>query len=165
MKALLVARKSLVEMLREPQLPILVVLLPLVFLLIIALTYNTPLLVTHSVLVLDPAGRGKALIEELQAQHYDDGRPMFDVSLSTDRQAAQAALKEHAATALLIIEPGDPLQITLAGDALYGRFYRASTIVNDVVRRYGDLLAQRPQVARVVQRPLVAAGPQTEFDL
>jgi ABC-2 type transport system permease protein len=166
MKTLLVARKSLLEMLREPQLPILVVLLPLVFLLITALTYNTPLLVTHPVLVLDPTGSGEALVQELQAQRYDDGRPIFDLSLSTDRQAAEAALKEHAVTALLIIEPGDTaLQVTLAGDALYGRFYRASTILNDVVRRYGDLLAQRPQVARVVQQPLVAAGPQTEFDL
>jgi ABC-2 type transport system permease protein len=150
---------------REPQLPLLVILMPLSFVLIMALTYNTPLLVTHSVLVLDPASRGAALIQELKAQRYDDGCPIFDVSLSADREAAQAALEARDVTLLLTIEPEDPPQITIAGDALYGRFHRASTILNDVARGHADRLAGRTEIVRVVKQPVVAVGPQTEFDL
>ena len=51
MRALLVARKSLLEMAREPQLLGLVLAMPLVFLLITVLSYNNPLLVTHPVWV------------------------------------------------------------------------------------------------------------------
>jgi ABC-2 type transport system permease protein len=169
MKTLLVARKNLIEVLREGQLLALVLFLPLVFLLLTAFAYNAPLSATHPVQVLDPDARGEPLLQELRALRYDDGRPVFDVTPATDRDAAEAALKERDVTALLIVAPGDAadsnLQVTLKGDALYGRFYRASTILNDAARRYADRLAGRPERVRVVKQALVAAGPQTEFDL
>ena len=68
MKALLVARKSLLELGREWQLLLLVVMTPLAFLAITAFAYSTPLLVTHPILVISPGERGAALIQELEAQ-------------------------------------------------------------------------------------------------
>jgi ABC-2 type transport system permease protein len=173
MKALLVARKYLIEILREAQLLLLVLLAPLVFLGITAATYNVPLLVTHPVLVINPDPQSTPLVEDLKAQRYADGRPIFNVSLATDRDAAETTLKEQRATALVIIAPDDSPHVTIRGDALYPRFYRASTILNSVVNRYADRIAGRQEVVQVVAQPLTGTGlagapmtgPQTEFDL
>ncbi len=93
MRALLVARKSLLEMAREWQLLLLVVVTPLAFLVITSLGYSAPLLVTHPMLVSGPAERSARLVEDLQAQRYADGRPVFEVSETSDPAAAQAALQ------------------------------------------------------------------------
>jgi ABC-2 type transport system permease protein len=169
MKTLLVARKSLIEMLRELQLLGLVVLMPLLFVVITFVGYNNILLVTHPVLVISSDPQGAPLVEELKAQRYADGRPIFDITLTKDRDAAETALKEQTATALVVISPddtgGQSWHVTIRGDALYKHFYRASTILNSVANRYADRVAGQPEVVRVVEQPLVAIGPQTEFDL
>jgi ABC-2 type transport system permease protein len=164
MKALLVARKTLIEILRELQLLGLILVLPLIFLGITAATYNGSLLVTHRLLVISPDAQETPLVKELKAQRYADGRLIFDVTLTTDRDAAETALKERAATALVIVPPDDS-GATIVGDALYGRFYRASAILNSVVSRYADRVTGHPEIVRVVEQPLVATGPQTEFDV
>lgn len=131
MKTLVVARKTLVEIAREPQMLGLVVLLPLVFLLITATTYTGSLLVTYPIAVAGvPAD--DSLLQEVMALRYSDGRPVFDVALV---------------------------------DALYGRFYRASTILSNLIARHAAKAEGRIVPVRVVEEPLVAAGPETEFDL
>lgn len=164
MRTLLVARKSLLELVREWQLLLLVVMTPLAFLAITALGYSAPLLVTHPILVMSPDERGASPIEELGAQRYADGRPIFDVSQVSDPEAAEEALKEQSATVLVIIAPDEPA-VTLTGDALYARFYRASLILENIVNDYVDRLAGRPQVVEIVEESLFAAGPRTEFDI
>jgi ABC-2 type transport system permease protein len=164
MRALLVARKSLLEMAREWHLLGLVVLLPLAFLGITAFGYSSPLLVTHPVLAVSPNPQDAPLIEELRALRYADGRPMFDITQTTDRDAAETALKEQTATALITVA-GDGSRVTLRGDPLYGRFYRASTILESAISRYADRLAGRPEIVQIVEEPLGAASPQSEFDV
>jgi ABC-2 type transport system permease protein len=168
--ALLVARKSLIEMLREPQLLGLILLMPLIMLGITAASYNNPLLVTHPVLVIDAGGGNEELIEELRAQRYADGKAVFDLTPATDAEAAERALEEQSATVLLAItsdgsKPGGSLEITVRGDALHPRFYRASTILSAVAARYADQLAGRPEVVRVQEQAIFERGPQTELDL
>jgi ABC-2 type transport system permease protein len=168
MRALLVARKSLIEMAREPQLLGLVLLLPLIFLVITLLSYNNPLLVTHPVWVINTDPDDTAVLDTLQAQRYANGQPTFDVTVATlaDQPKAEQALKEHTATALLIVEPGEPTRsVTILGDALYGRFYRASVIMNNVVQQVTADEAGQPEIVRIVEQPLAPASPQTEFDL
>lgn len=177
MKALLLARKHLLEILREPQLLFLELLLPLVFLGIAAVTYNARLLVTHPVLVRSPDPQGAPLVEALQTPRYADGRLVFDVALTADLDAAEAALEDRSATALVVIAPDDsgtaedagargfPLRMTIRGDPLYPRFFRASTILSSVANRYADHVAGRQEVVQVVADPLFAAGPETEFDV
>jgi len=162
MRALLVARKSLLELTREPLLLLLVVALPLAFVGITAFGYSGPLLVTHPVLVVSPDPQGAPLIEELAAQRYADGRPTFDVTQTTNIEAAETALQEQTATVLVIVSVDDAT-VTLKGDALYGRFYRASAILESVIGRYADRAAGRPEIIRVVA-PAQATGPQSEFD-
>jgi ABC-2 type transport system permease protein len=183
MKALLIARKNLLEILREPKLLLLVVLVPLAFLGITAAGYSYPMLVTHPLLVIDSTSGGTGLVEELETQRYADGRPVFEVTPTTDRAAAETALKEQTATALVTISTNDskgqtqggqaqegqaqglPLQITVRGDPLYLHFYRASIILDNIFYRYADDVAGRPEIVRTVEQPLVETGPQTMFDL
>jgi ABC-2 type transport system permease protein len=171
MRALLVARKSLLEMVREPQLLGLVLLIPLIFLVITVLSYNAPLLATHPVWVINVDPSATALLEALESQRYANGQSTFDVTMATmaDRPAAEEALKERAVTALVIIVPpdseGQARSVTILGDALYMRFYRASTILNSVVQQVADREAGWPGIVHVVEEPLGAASPQTEFDL
>lgn len=178
MKALLVARKHLVEILREPQLLLLELAMPLVFLGITAAFYTSPLAVTHPVLVQGPNPQTEPLIEVLQAQHYADGRPVFAVSRASDQAAAEAALKERTAAALVIVEgdqspmgttandqPPLPVNVTIRGDPLYQRFFRASTVLSGAVERYADRVAGRPELLRVIAEPLATGEPRTEFDL
>jgi ABC-2 type transport system permease protein len=167
MKALLVARKALIEIVREVQLLGLVLALPLIFLGLTAATYTGSFWITHPVWVLDAGGQGTDLIAELEAQHYMDGRPVFEITRTTERSAADVALKEKTATALLVIS-GDPTAaggVTIVGDAVNPRFYRASQLLDSLINRYADRATGRPEVTRLIEEPLVAAGPQTEFDL
>jgi ABC-type multidrug transport system permease subunit len=185
MKVLLVARKHLTEILRELQLLFLELLLPLLFLGITAATYNARLLVTHPVLVSGPDPAGAPLLEALQAGHYADGRPVFEVTLTEDPVAAEAALEDRSATAWVVLSgsegalegeqpPTDgfgadgyplPARVTIRGDALYPRFHRASTILTSAVYRYADRVSGRPEVVGTVTQPLAAGEPETEFDL
>lgn len=175
MKALLVARKSLIEILRESQLLFLVLLLPVIFVVLAAFTYSAPLTITYPVQVIS-AHPGEPLIDELKAQKYSNGRPVFEITVATDQVAAEAALEARDITALIVFAPhdaGDKTRITIWGDPLYPRFHRASTILNSVFDRYADRLSGRPEVVRVVEQPIFAAdsatapsaGPRTEFDL
>ncbi|MBN1659719.1 MAG: ABC transporter permease [Anaerolineae bacterium] len=163
MKALVVAHKTLVEIAREPQMFGLVVLLPLLFLVITATTYTGSLLVTYQVAVTG-AAPDDPLLQKVAALHYSDGRPVFALVLMDDRAAADSALKEQEVTALLVFAP-DGGGVTLVGDALYGRFYRASTILSNLIVRHAAEAAGRVEPVRIVEEPLVAAGPETEFDL
>ncbi len=166
MKILLVARKSLIEILREPQLLGLVLALPVLFLGLTAATYTGSLLVTHPVLVLAPGDVGAPLVAELEAQRHVDGRPLLAVTPIASRAAADEALREQSATALLVLK-GDPasVPVTIVGDALNPRFYRAGILLDGAISRFVDRAAGRPEVIRLVEEPLAAAGPQSEFDL
>jgi ABC-2 type transport system permease protein len=165
-KALLVARKSLVEIFREPGLLALVVLLPLVFVGITAFAYNRPFLVTHSIGVIIGEGGAWGLIDELRAEQYPDGRPVFEVLALTDPGAAQTALEEREITALLEVGVGadERPEVLVYGDALYGRFYRASVILDEVVLRHADFAAGRATVLSISEGRYAPAGPRTELD-
>ncbi len=163
MKTLLVARKTLLELVREPQMLGILLVLPLIFVFFSALTYAAELLVTHPVLVIGEGAHAEALIAELEAQRYADGRPALAVTHTTDRESAEAALTDRSATVLLTIAPSGAA--TIKGDAVYPRFIRASTLVNGVIRRYETRAAGLPEPVLVTARSIFPAGPQSEFDL
>ena len=166
MRIWLVARKSLVEVVREWQLLLLVVLLPLAFLAMTAFGYSTPMQVTHPVLVSGAAAfpGGSLLVQELAGQRYPDGRPVFDVSQTVDTEAAKLALRERRATALVTLS-GETDTLTISGDGTFMRFFRASLILESVTTRLADRLAGRPEVVHIVEEPLGAAGPESEYDI
>jgi ABC-2 type transport system permease protein len=165
-KSLLVARKSLLEIIREPTLLGLVILMPLVFVGIAAFGYSAPFLVTHPLWVIVQAEGDLGLIEALRAEQYPDSRAVFDVAVVTDQDAAQIALAEREITALVEVgagADGRPM-VTVHGDALYGRFYRAGVVLDEVVQRYADRLAGRGTLVQIREERYAPAGPENEFD-
>lgn len=167
MKMLLVARKSLLEISREPQLLFLSLALPLIFLGITAFTYNEPLLSTHHLLVYSEDHADPGLTAAIAEQRYADGRPVFAISHIQELTAAKETLAAHDAVAILIISTDDSgiPAIAIEGDALYGPFYRASPILDRVIARYGDRVTGRQPVVEVEGIPLAEGGPQTDFDV
>ena len=164
MKALLVARKTLVEILREVQLLGLEVGFPLVFLLLTKVMYNMPLIATFNIWLYGPASEIMPISQELSVPIYADGRPVFSLIETDDLQAADAALKDKSATALLIVSPEG--EFTLRGDAISGQFYRASVLLEGLLRRYADRRAGRAEIVRVGVEPLGGfAGAQSLCDL
>ena len=147
MKALLVARKTLLELVREWQLLLLVVAIPVAFLWITELGYGSPLLVTHPLLVAGGEG-SKELLAEIAAEVYADGRPVFQLEPAAGPAAADEALKAQEATALLTVTSGQG--VTIKGDALSMNFYRAGIILEEMLNRHDwqglkDLLVQFPE--------------------
>ena len=163
MRAWIVARKTLLETLREPQLLGLTLALPIIFVLITALTYSGTLLPTYTILVSGQTPDSEALLADLAAARYADGRSLFDLIPATSPEAAEDALKEHDAAALLTVGLGRVA--TIRGDALYMRFIRASALLEQAVNRHANQAAGRPEIIHLVQQPLYPSGPLTEFDL
>jgi ABC-2 type transport system permease protein len=169
MRALLVARKNLIELLREPQLTLLTLLVPLGFLLITYAGYNTPLLITYPLYLIDKDPQSTALIDALESRQYADGRPVFELKPSTDRGAVEAGLRGHKAVASVEINPAEEAehlpQITILADAVYQPFMRASLLLDNTLFNYANQTTGHTPVVRVEEEPLFTTGPQTEFDL
>jgi ABC-2 type transport system permease protein len=166
MKTLLVARKSLIEIGREPKLLGLVILTPLIFVAILAVGYNVPMLVTHPLWVNSSTPAGDSLVTDLASQVYVDGRPVFAITPAPNGAAAETALKNGDITALLTLTGSDDnLAITVRGDPLNLQFYRASLMLDNTFYRTAEQMAGRPQIVQVVEQPLFKDGPHSEFDL
>ncbi len=162
MRVLVVARKTLREILREPPLAVMLVAAPAIFLVVLAVGYGSPRLATHPVLVLDPDGSGAALRAELEALRHDDGRPVFALTAVSDPVAADAALAAGEADTLLRIE-GD--EVVLRGDATSLRHVAASRLLTRTIVDHSLRETGRPRVTQVLRRPLVSDGPRTLFDV
>jgi ABC-2 type transport system permease protein len=164
MKAVLVARKTLLEILREVQLLGLEIAFPLVFLALTKVMYNMPLIATFNIWLYGPPSELKPLSQELSAPHYFDGRPVFNLIESDDLSAAEAALKDKSAAALLIVSSEGGF--TLRGDAVSGPFYRASVLLESLLRRYAERRAGQAEIIRIRAEPVGGfAEAQSLFDL
>jgi ABC-2 type transport system permease protein len=165
-RVLLVARKSLLEILREVQLLVLTVLMPLVFLVITVVTYTGELQGTYKIGVLAETPQGEAIIKILEQETYPDGQSVFQISRISEASALDTLLNEGDETVILTItgNPGNTTA-TIYGDALSTRFYKASTILENSLLDYGRETAGQPDVIVITEQPLAPRGPKTEFDL
>ncbi|MBN2085124.1 MAG: ABC transporter permease [Anaerolineales bacterium] len=170
MKILAVARKSLIELLREPMLMGMVLLTPLAFLLVYGFAYQTPHLKTYRVLATIEAEAGNDAVEYLRSLTYPDGRPVFAVEIAADPVKIDPALRDRAAAAFLTIEPGTNgvlFSYTLRGDALFADFLSASSILES--RLSGYLLDAEgiSLPVRVVENsiPALSFGTRTDFSV
>ncbi len=138
-KVLAVARKSLIELLREPMLLGMVLLTPLAFLLVYGFAYQTPHLKTYRILATINAEAGNGAIEYLRTLSYPDGRPIFNIEIVSDRAGIDPALRDRTAAVYLAIDPGKdglPFSYTLRGDALFADFLSASSILESRLSGY-----------------------------
>lgn len=171
MKVLLVAWKSLVEICREIQLLVLTVALPLVFLVITALTYNNDLLSTYQLVIRDPNGQAGIYQTAIENLVYPDGRAVFEVASSSqgDGVASDAdLLQEHKATAVVNFRSSGediPDGVTIYGDALSTQYYRASALLENALIETAGKTAGYPQTVVFVDQSLAAQELESEFDL
>jgi ABC-2 type transport system permease protein len=168
MRLLAVARKSLIELLREPLLLGMVLLTPLAFLLVYGFAYRTPHLKTYPLLTILRSPAGESAVEYLRSLTYPDGRPVFAVASAPDAASADRALRDRTAAALLTIDAGSaglPFSYTVRGDALSMDFLGASAILDS--RLSGFQLDSIGVVlpVRSAEKPLAASaiGPRTDF--
>ena len=168
MNTWLVARKTLIELLREPKLLLVILALPVAMLLVTYLGYGATLkLATRPVLVLDPEGAGASISASLAAKTYFDGRPMFRLMPVADQAAADAALMDHTADVLLRISKGadNSPQFVLKGDATSMAFTIASTYLSEALQPDLDKLSGRPLRVSWAITPLSLRTPQTDFEI
>jgi ABC-2 type transport system permease protein len=167
MKLFAVARKSLIELLREPMLLGMVLITPLAFLLLDGFAYQTPHLKTFPLRVAVNTPAGNAAVEYLQSLAYPDGRPIFKMEVATDRGAADPALRDRTAAALLILDPGGadaPFVYTIRGDPLFLDYLEAASILDSRLSEYlNDRIGIRPPV-RVIENPIATASFRTRTD-
>jgi ABC-2 type transport system permease protein len=165
MKALSIARKTLIEYVREPLLLGLLFAFPILVLVFYFIAFGETdqgLAKYLTVWVLNEddgaektAGgnwqAGAQLIDVMRALEWE-GAPVFDVSLVTDRRAAEISLWERKTSLLLILPPdfskalldaavsahgtdgGSPATISLVGDPNSYNFVFARSFVEELVR-------------------------------
>ena len=167
MRALLVARKYLLEMIREPKLLGLILGLPAVFLLVNYIGYSSlDRLPTHTLLVwaTDPAA--EPWITLIDQSRYNDGRRTFQVERIADLAGADEALKSGDASALVIFTPraDGRMGIMTRGDAVSLRFIAASTLLDRLLGQAQNRIDGMPEILQIREQPLAAASPRNEFD-
>ncbi len=168
MKALLVTRKYLREMWREPQLLLITIMMPAAMMLVMAFGYGqNPRLATYNLLMLDQSN-GLAVddINALQSARYKDGRPMFKVTSIQTVDGTDAALRDKTAAGLVIFRlNGDGnLERTVKGDATSMAFINASSYLEKVLTPVQEKREGLNPVAVVVDEDLSLNMPQTDFD-
>jgi ABC-2 type transport system permease protein len=166
-KVWLVARKNLVEMLREPMLLGFTLLLPAFFMLINYVGFgSSPKTATYALWVIQDTTRADDLVERLRAEHYADGRPAFALTFTSDRAAAELALKEKRAAALIVFSDDSAGQVVygLRGDALNLAFTRAGVQIEAALNPILDEARGRPRRVTLAERPLSLARPLSDFD-
>jgi len=167
LRMLAVARKSLVENLRDPVLLILLLAIPAFFMLITYVGYgHTPRTATYPVMVLTGTDRADDLMETLRVQEYEDGRPCFSIIHTANRAEAESALKEKTAAALLVIDEGQDgrLHYTVRGDALSMAFIKASVQLEAVVLPWLERQQGKPERFTLAAEPMERPRPISEFD-
>ncbi|MEI8254109.1 MAG: ABC transporter permease [Deltaproteobacteria bacterium] len=167
MKAIVVARKTLREMLRDPKTLLLVLLLPVVFEGLFALMGSAPRQPTYPIAVATNGAGGERLVRAIEAARYRDGRRVFETHRLTDPSTIDADLRKGTVVALLTASGDEtaPPRTTIRGDAVNVRFIAASTLLGGWVDRHVAEVMGEPERVRTVPQALVDPGPATDFDL
>jgi len=167
MKLWLVTRKAFLEMLREPQTLILVVLFPLGMMMITVFGYGTaPRLKTHPIAVIEDGAASQAMVQTLVNAAYDNGKPMFDMRTDISREQAEAALKDGSVAVLLDLTGAQYANKApvIKGDATSMAFTNATTLLGQVMSPWLREQAGKISVIRYAVTPLSSRAPETDFD-
>jgi ABC-2 type transport system permease protein len=166
-KILRVAQKSLRELVREPMILALVVLLPAFFMLITYIGYGSaPKTATFALGVISHTPKAEKMIQQLQQARYSDDRPIFSIVRADDRLNLETALKEQrAAVGLIFDEDSDgELKFTVRGDALNMAYTKASVQMEAVLIPLMEAAQGKPHGIDVIERPIGLARPISDFD-
>lgn len=184
MKALGIARKTLLELLREPLLLGLAFIFPvaLVVLYYVAFGESDEGLAKYlAVSVVNEDGgaagwqAGADLVDVLRATEWE-GLPVFGVTVVAARDEAEIALRERKIALLLLIPPdfsetllaapagGPPAEITLVGDPASDNYVFARNFLDDLLRRFGKAAAGFEATSVVAYEFVPGTGTMSDFD-
>ena len=177
MKALSVARKTLLELWREPLLLGLLLLFPvaLVGFYYVAFGETEGGLATYlSLLVLneDEGLVGDELIEVLRTTEWD-GEPVFDLTPISEPRAAEIALRERKVALLLVIPPdfsaalvagASPAELSLAGDPNSDTFIFAQSFLSGLLREFVHMTEDWQEIPPINYEFLPGTGTMSDFD-
>lgn len=182
MKVLGIARKSLVELVREPLLLGLAFVFPLVLVGLYYVAYGETdeglarylaIWVVNEDEGVEGWQGGQQLIEVLRATEWE-GLPVFDVRVVADRAAAEIALRERKVALLLSIPPGfsravqspaaRPAEVTLVGDPGSDNYVFARNFFDDLLRRFGQAAAGFQSTSPTAYEFVPGTGTMSDFD-
>lgn len=166
-RTLLIARKTIVETLRDPILLVFVLGLPAFFMLICYIGYgHTPKTATYPILLLTNTDKADALLTKISTAAYSDGRPNFALMSIGNREEAETSLKDRKAAALLNLEEDSAGQVhyTIRGDALYMNFIKASSQLEAVIIPWLEKQQGKPERFLLQEKPLDHPRPISEFE-
>lgn len=184
MKTLTIARKFLLELWREPQTLLLMLLFPVLLLGFYYLAFggSTQSLATFlniQVLNLDEGEVGEALTAVITTATFAD-QPIFAVIVVTDQHRAEIALRERKSALLLVIPPDFSASLTasappaspvsplsslqLIGDPDSDNFIFAQSLLVDLVREFGAQLVGTETAVPLTYDFLPGTGTMSDFD-
>jgi ABC-2 type transport system permease protein len=193
MKALSIAYKTLIELLREPLLLGLMLFFPVVLVGFYYVAFGRTeggLATVLSVLVVnEDAGAetaenglwraGEDLIQLLRQAEWD-GEPILEVKVVTDRRAAEIALQEHKVALLLAIPPGftralvdgattvtgvSPAVVSLVGETGSDNFVFAQSFINGLVRQFvGQVVGWQDGDITIAYEFVPGTGTMSDFE-
>lgn len=165
MKILLITRKFLLEIMREWQLVIMILLLPVIFLLITYFTYPGQIIQTYPIHISALPQTNEqtlSIINSFEQAKYANGLAVFTVNQESlsDLILMEKVHAHEIVLDILLDTSKVPLKITILGDPLYQGYYHA---INQLDPRWlGDSSVQWIESSIT---PLYASGPQTNFKL
>lgn len=187
MKALSIARKTLLEIWREPMLLLPLFIFPILLIGLYDIAYGSSsggMAFYLNLLVLneehaspaDAQPLGEALVEQITALEYE-GQPVFTVHLVEDRASAEVALRERKAALLLVIPPdftqaiqqaaqtsGRPAQIELVGDPLSDTYTFTRSFLEGGLREFAAQAAGQPESLALSYEFVPGTGTMSDFD-
>jgi ABC-2 type transport system permease protein len=192
MKALCIARKTLLELWREPMLWLLLLIFPLAFIGLYDIafsqtsegleTYLRVLIANEDTGVTMADGTrwqaGGTLIEALREAEFE-GQPIFGVAIVTDRRTAEITLGERKASLLLSIPPdfsqslldislgvdrASPPVVSLVGDPALSDYAFAQSFLDDMIRQFARQAAGWDETVTWTYDFLPGTGTMSDFD-
>jgi ABC-2 type transport system permease protein len=180
MKALNIARKTLLELVRESLSLGLMLFFPVMLIVFYYIAFGRTddgLASYLRVLVVnDDVGQAGAELTRMMQETEFDGEPVFDVEFVTDRRAAEIALREHKASLLLVVPPNftpalsggsiedSPTIVSLVGNPESDNFVFAQGFLDDLVRQFARRAVGREDTVTVIYEFLPGTGTMSDFD-
>ena len=187
MKALSVARKTLVELWREPMLLGLLFFFPVMMIWLYDIAFGQTdqglsrymkLLVINQDQPAEGQRLGGQFIETLQTIEFEN-QPVFNISLPTSQNFAQIALREHKAALLVIIPPNftltllnaaqgfppdTPATITLIGDPASDNYAFARSLLEGLIDEFSKQAAGLKPSITIIYEYIPGTGTTSDFD-
>jgi ABC-2 type transport system permease protein len=189
MKAISIARKTLLELWREPLLLGLLFVFPIMLVWLYDIAFGQTdqglskflkLLVSNqdSVATTSSPRFSDELVQSIRQIQFE-GQPVFELTLVSDENAALNTLREHKAAMLLVIPPdftstltrfvqgatsGAPVTIKLVGDPTSDNFVFARSFLEGLVNEFSRQAVNMPPSQVINYQFIPGTGTTSDFD-